>query len=82
MTETNKYLMKEQTIFVNHLPKWLPEFKQQWVWINGTEINFSNSYEEARECAHREGYLKDLVFIEEIVEGYQLGLFPGKASHV
>jgi len=81
MTDLYGSLMKEQTTFVQNLPKWLPRLEQQWVWINGTEVNFYSSYEDAIESAHKKGYTKGPIFIEKIAEGYQLKLFPGTAYY-
>jgi len=72
--------MKEQYLFVSSLKNWLPEHSNEWVWINKDEVKFYNTYEEAIGNAHAKGYTKDPVFIEEIIEGYQMRMFPGRVS--
>jgi len=70
--------MKEQDIFVKSLKNWLPEHNNEWVWINRDEVSFHTTYEEAISSAHAKGYTKGPVFIEEIIDGYQIRMFPGR----
>jgi len=70
--------MKEQEIYAKNISKWLPNHKEHWVWINGEEVMFYERYGDAIEDAHRNGYTKGPVFIEEIIEGYQMRMFPGR----
>lgn len=79
MTEFCGPLMYEQTVFVNNLHEWLHDHSERWVWISGKTVKFYNTYTEAINSAHKEGFIKEPIFIEEIVEGYQLKLFPGQA---
>lgn len=79
MTEFGGHLMYEQTIFVNNLPELLSDPSKWWVWISGKTVKFYNTYTEAIGSSHKEGFFKEPIFIEEVVEGYQLKLFPGKA---
>jgi len=71
-------LVTEQQVFVDNLTEWLPKREEQWVWINGQNINFYKTYEEAIESVHKEGNTQGPVFVEEIIKGYQLKLFPGR----
>jgi len=71
-------LLEEQDIFVEHLREWLPKHRDSWVWINKDKYKFYKSYEEAIEDANNNGFIKGPVFIEEVKEGYQIGLFPGR----
>jgi len=71
-------MMKEQKFFFDHLNEWLPKHEEEWVWVDGEKTSFYKTYEEAIEDAHKKGFTEGPIFIEEIVEGYQLRLFPGR----
>ena len=72
-TTSESFLVKEQNIYVDHIEDWLSSRSHQWVWINRNKINFYGTYVEAIEDAHKQGFTKDPVFIEEIVKDYYWG---------
>jgi len=78
MSEFCGPLMKEQEFFASNLNSWLPDHSSEWVWVNGNEFSFHKTYKEAIESAHTAGYIKEAIFIEEVSEGYQTIMFPGR----